>query len=147
MTWHIHVIKYFFPLAGFDLRTFNDAVGKNEENLPGRDKKKPGNLPGREGKYLPDISPSGRLWSGTRTTGHVNFPRIYLQCIDLIPPFIWRHRLKVLYLVRKTRKKNNNGDDIKPVALIYINLLSSHLLFFSGWHAGRFTGRVLPSVH
>jgi hypothetical protein len=73
-------MKYFFPLAGFELRTFNDAVEKNEKNYQEGRGKKPGNLPGREGKYILEISPSGRLWSGARTTGHGNFPRIYLQC-------------------------------------------------------------------
>jgi hypothetical protein len=73
-------MKYFFLLNGFELRTFNDAVEKNKKNYREGREKNPGNLPVREGKYILEISPSGRLRSGARTTGHGNFPRIYLQC-------------------------------------------------------------------
>jgi hypothetical protein len=46
-------MKYFFPLAGFELRTFNDAVEKKREKLPGREGKKTRKFTGKGGKiYL-----------------------------------------------------------------------------------------------
>jgi hypothetical protein len=50
-------MKYFFLLAGFELRTFNDAVGKKEKNYWEGREKKPRKFAGKGGKIYPGNFP------------------------------------------------------------------------------------------
>jgi hypothetical protein len=50
-------MKYFFPLAGFELRTFNDAVEKNEKNYREGRGKKTRKFTGKGGKIYPGNFP------------------------------------------------------------------------------------------
>ncbi len=54
---YIHIMKYFFLLAGFELRTFNDAVGKKEKNYWEGREKKPRKFAGKGGKIYPGNFP------------------------------------------------------------------------------------------
>ncbi len=50
-------MKYFFPLAGFELKAFNDAVEKNEKNYREGSKIKPRKFPRKGGKIYPGNFP------------------------------------------------------------------------------------------
>ncbi len=50
-------MKYFFPLAGFKLRTFNDAVEKNEKIYWEGRKKITRKFTGKGGKKCPGNFP------------------------------------------------------------------------------------------
>jgi hypothetical protein len=59
-------MKYFFPLAGFQLGTFNDEVEKNKKIYREGRKKITRKSTRKGGKNVPEISPSSRFWSGVR---------------------------------------------------------------------------------